>query len=169
MICALVLPAAPILALHASGIINWNSSRFDDLEIDVEMVAEWCAALDALAEEDCDTPSDTDRWLDACGECPGDDPPLDERLRAQAHGRTACEDWKLLRAHCAAGEAMTRSDALAFVEATRIDVESSFEVRSCRSAPADAEPSDTITFRAALLARIARGEHDAGDDDDSSD
>jgi hypothetical protein len=160
MTCALVPSASPIFALHASGILNWNSSRFDDMEITEEMVADWCAELVALEQTDCRTLSESgSEWRDLCGECrEADGPSLEERRRARAHGVAACEAWASLHAHCAEGMVMSRGDALAYVEVTRYEVEAVFESGLCWPNPPDSEPADNLLYTLDRLERLAHGE-----------
>lgn len=160
MTCALVPSASPIFALHASGILNWNSSRFDDMEITHDMIADWCAELVRLEQTDCRTLSeDRSEWRDLCGECrEGDGPSLEERRSTRAHGIAACEAWESLRSHCAEGAVMSRADALAYVEVTRYEVEAVFESGLCWRNPPDTEPADNLAYVLERLERLAHGE-----------
>lgn len=160
MTCALVPSASPIFALHSSGILNWNSSRFDDLEITEEMVADWCGELVALDQTDCRTLSeDASAWRDLCSECPEPDgPSLEERRRVRARALAGCEAWATLRSHCADGAVMSRADAGAYVEVTRYEVEALFESGVCSRNPPDSEPAENLVYALERLERLAHGE-----------
>lgn len=156
MTCALASAARPILSLHAAGVINWNSSRFDDMEITDGLVSDWCADLADTAQADCSVADDSADWLDRCGECEEDDgPSLEDRRRALAHGHAACEAWQHLHDRCTAGAVLDRVDALAFAESCRYDAEASFESASCWVNTADTDPIENLGLAIERLEHMA--------------
>ncbi|MBN8611342.1 MAG: hypothetical protein J0L92_12185 [Deltaproteobacteria bacterium] len=160
MTCALADGARPVMGLHASGVINWNSSRFDDMEVTDAMLTRWCDELVAWEQADCgEVSQDGGHWTDLCGECEdGDGPSLADRRRARAHGVAACEAWEQLRAGCAADAVLSRTDALAFAESSRYDVEAVFEAGSCWENGPDTDPADNLGLLIERLEQLAGGE-----------
>ncbi|MCB9624354.1 MAG: hypothetical protein H6723_13645 [Sandaracinus sp.] len=103
--CTLLEAAAPPIALHAVGGINWNSSAFDDA---VPAPAEWsaiCARSEVVhaARVGCDgLPRRSRRLRDWCGSLPEPEAPsVEERWSAVRNAARSCEARERLTTGCA--------------------------------------------------------------------